>query len=282
MEQRDVDRHRRRPVRLDRRGAAETARLGRAGAGRPAISALLHRREPAGALPGFRRGGGHAAGGRGCGLSVQERRGVHPRRASTATSTSATSSRRGATRLIRCSARRSTSCWPTKREKQGVEIRYETRVDGGRRSAATPRVTRDRCGGARVRRRSAGSCSTRAASAARCRKLLDLETPSTFPVRNAVFTHVADHAPDGAFDRNKIQIVVHPQHRDVWYWLIPFPHGRCSLGCVARKEFFDSYPATPGRAAAQAGERRAVPDARAGERASGTRRCASCPATPRT
>jgi flavin-dependent dehydrogenase len=36
--------------------------------------------------------------------------------------------------------------------------------------------------------------------------------------------------------------VIHPQHRDVWYWLIPFPHGRCSLGCVARREFFDEYP----------------------------------------
>jgi flavin-dependent dehydrogenase len=31
-------------------------------------------------------------------------------------------------------------------------------------------------------------------------------------------------------------------HHDVWFWLIPFAHGRCSLGCVARKEFFDTYP----------------------------------------
>jgi flavin-dependent dehydrogenase len=73
-------------------------------------------------------------------------------------------------------------------------------------------------------------------------RLLNLETPSDFPVRNAVFTHVEDRIPDGAFDRNKIQIVVHPRHHDVWYWLIPFPHGRSSLGCVARREFFDSYP----------------------------------------
>jgi flavin-dependent dehydrogenase len=75
--------------------------------------------------------------------------------------------------------------------------------------------------------------------------LLGLETPSAFPVRNAVFTHVADGAPEGAFDRNKIQVVVHPQHRDVWFWLIPFPNGRCSLGAVARKEFFDRYPVAP-------------------------------------
>jgi flavin-dependent dehydrogenase len=64
-------------------------------------------------------------------------------------------------------------------------------------------------------------------------------------VRNAVFTHVADAIPDGAFDRNKIQVVVHPQYRDVWYWLIPFPHGRCSLGCVASREFFATQPAEP-------------------------------------
>jgi flavin-dependent dehydrogenase len=37
--------------------------------------------------------------------------------------------------------------------------------------------------------------------------------------------------------------VVHPQHYDVWYWLIPFPQGRCSLGCVASAEFFASRPA---------------------------------------
>ena len=64
-------------------------------------------------------------------------------------------------------------------------------------------------------------------------------------MRNAIFTHVADHAAEGSFDRNKIQVVVHPQQRDVWYWLIPFPNGRCSLGVVARKEFFDTYPAVP-------------------------------------
>jgi flavin-dependent dehydrogenase len=74
-------------------------------------------------------------------------------------------------------------------------------------------------------------------------KLLDLETPSQFPMRNALATHVADGAAPDAFDRNKVQIVVHPEHRDVWYWVIPFPDGRCSIGCAARKEFFASYPA---------------------------------------
>jgi flavin-dependent dehydrogenase len=125
-------------------------------------------------------------------------------------------------------------------EKQGVEIRYEVRVaavdnqlprprvraqDGGREYDVEARFVLDASGFGRT-----------------LPKLLQLETPSAFPVRNAVFTHVADHAPEGSFDRNKIQVVIHPRHRDVWYWLIPFPHGRCSLGCVARREFFDAYP----------------------------------------
>ena len=129
--------------------------------------------------------------------------------------------------------------------KQGVEIRYEVRVaavdvtstqsgrprprvraqDAGREYEVEARFVLDASGFGRT-----------------LPKLLQLETPSAFPVRNAVFTHVADHAPAGSFDRNKIQVVIHPRHRDVWYWLIPFPRGRCSLGCVARREFFDAYP----------------------------------------
>ncbi|GJG95372.1 NAD(P)/FAD-dependent oxidoreductase [Cupriavidus pauculus] len=72
-------------------------------------------------------------------------------------------------------------------------------------------------------------------------RLLDLETPSNFPVRAAIFTHVADGIPPGTFDRNKIRVGVHPEHDDVWYWTIPFSNGRCSLGVVAEKAFLDRY-----------------------------------------
>jgi flavin-dependent dehydrogenase len=75
-------------------------------------------------------------------------------------------------------------------------------------------------------------------------KLLDLETPSNFPVRAAVFTHVQDNIPVGTFDRNKIRVGVHPKHVDVWYWLIPFSNGRCSLGVVAEKAFLEQYRGT--------------------------------------
>ena len=74
-------------------------------------------------------------------------------------------------------------------------------------------------------------------------RLLQLESPSNFPVRGAIFCHVRDHIPaDAEFDRNKILITTHPQHIDVWYWTIPFSNGCCSLGVVAEPSFFERYP----------------------------------------
>lgn len=73
-------------------------------------------------------------------------------------------------------------------------------------------------------------------------RLLDLERPSQFPVRQAFFTHVEDRIPvRGGFDRNKIRVAVHPEFQDVWYWLIPFSDGRSSLGVVAEAAFLDRY-----------------------------------------
>ena len=72
-------------------------------------------------------------------------------------------------------------------------------------------------------------------------RLLDLETPSNFPVRGALFTHIEDHISDGNFDRNKILVSVHPEHVDVWFWTIPFSNGRCSQGVVAKAEFLERY-----------------------------------------
>ncbi|WP_432722089.1 NAD(P)/FAD-dependent oxidoreductase [Jeongeupia wiesaeckerbachi] len=72
-------------------------------------------------------------------------------------------------------------------------------------------------------------------------RLLELETPSDFPVRGAIFTHIEDGIPTGSFDRNKILITVHPEHHHVWYWLIPFSNGRCSIGVVAERDFLAQY-----------------------------------------
>jgi flavin-dependent dehydrogenase len=71
-------------------------------------------------------------------------------------------------------------------------------------------------------------------------RLLDLEKPSDFPVRQALFTHLEDRIDDPGYDRNKIRIIVHPELTDVWYWLIPFSNGRCSLGVVGEAGVFNA------------------------------------------
>jgi flavin-dependent dehydrogenase len=70
-------------------------------------------------------------------------------------------------------------------------------------------------------------------------RLLNLEAPTRMPTRAAIFTHVRDGIPVDAHDRNKITVAVHPEHRDVWYWMIPLAGGRSSVGCVAEAAFLD-------------------------------------------
>ncbi len=72
-------------------------------------------------------------------------------------------------------------------------------------------------------------------------RLLDLEKPSSFPVRAARFCHVRDGIVAGAFDRQKIRIGINPTNRDVWSWLIPFPDGTSSLGVVAARDHLARY-----------------------------------------
>lgn len=69
-------------------------------------------------------------------------------------------------------------------------------------------------------------------------RLLNLEKPSNFPMRQSYFCHIEDNIVDESFDRNKILISVHPEHRDIWYWLIPFADGTSSIGVVAKPENF--------------------------------------------
>lgn len=70
-------------------------------------------------------------------------------------------------------------------------------------------------------------------------RLLDLESPSDFPMRQSMFCHLTDNIDHDDYDRNKILVSVHPEHQDVWYWLIPFSDGSCSLGVVAEPAFFE-------------------------------------------
>ena len=129
-------------------------------------------------------------------------------------------------------------------ERQGVEIRYEVeivsvgRTNGHRTLAA-------RAADGEVRTIEADFVLDGSGFGRTLPRLLELETPSAFPARQSIFTHVADRIPGGAFDRKKIRVTVHPQFHDVWYWLIPFAKGRSSLGVVASKEFLSRYPGTP-------------------------------------
>lgn len=75
-------------------------------------------------------------------------------------------------------------------------------------------------------------------------RLLDLKIPSDFPVRGAIFTHIEDHILTSAFDRNKIRIAIHPKYNHIWYWLIPFSNGRCSIGVVGETALLQNYHGT--------------------------------------
>lgn len=115
--------------------------------------------------------------------------------------------------------------------KQGVEVRFghgvtafdnsgdfarlNIETDTGKRYELTAKFVLDASGYGRVLPR-----------------LLNLETPSHLPPRQAHFTHIDDNITNPKFDRNKILITTHPQHRDVWIWLIPFGDNRCSVGVV--------------------------------------------------
>lgn len=72
-------------------------------------------------------------------------------------------------------------------------------------------------------------------------RLLDLDTPSTFPKRKALFTHLrGDQRPEYPED-GRIWVVSHAQHKGVWFWIIPFSDGTTSVGVVAEPEFFDLF-----------------------------------------
>jgi flavin-dependent dehydrogenase len=125
---------------------------------------------------------------------------------------------------------------------RGVEIRYGTGVlavsfadthatvtiegERGERSEVTARFVLDCSGYGRVLPR-----------------LLNLERPSRFPVREALFTHVTgDHRPEGR-EEGKIWACIHPE--GAWLWIIPFSNGKTSVGAVASPEFFAKYPSDP-------------------------------------
>ncbi|WP_415845681.1 NAD(P)/FAD-dependent oxidoreductase [Stutzerimonas zhaodongensis] len=126
-------------------------------------------------------------------------------------------------------------------ELQGVEIRYEEEIIAADFSAARPRL-QVRCQDDREYSVEADFVLDASGYGRVLPRLLELEAPSSFPLRRAVFTHIEDNIDDPHFDREKILITTHPELRDVWYWTIPFSNGRCSLGVVASAERYEDRP----------------------------------------
>lgn len=124
-------------------------------------------------------------------------------------------------------------------ERAGAQIRYRHEVTAIDVEGDKPLVTvKDPDG--RVYQIEAGFLLDASGFGRILPRLLKLETPSNFPVRGAIFTHIEDGITQG-FDRNKILVTIHPQHTDVWFWTIPFAGGRCSLGVVAETSYLDNY-----------------------------------------
>ncbi|MHA6786570.1 NAD(P)/FAD-dependent oxidoreductase [Pseudomonas bijieensis] len=120
---------------------------------------------------------------------------------------------------------------------QGVEIRYGQAIASADFTLAKPQLGVQREDGSEYRVE-ADFVLDASGYGRVLPRLLDLEAPSNFPVRQAVFTHIEDRIDAATFDREKILITTHPSKRDVWFWTIPFSGGRCSVGVVAAAEHF--------------------------------------------
>nr|WP_269137456.1 NAD(P)/FAD-dependent oxidoreductase [Pseudomonas sp. PGPR40] len=123
-------------------------------------------------------------------------------------------------------------------ELQGVDVRYGEAIVSADFSLAKPQLDVLREDGSQYRVE-ADFVLDASGYGRVLPRLLDLEAPSNFPVRQAVFTHVEDCIDSPAFDREKILITTHPTQRDIWFWTIPFSNGRCSVGVVAAAEHFE-------------------------------------------
>lgn len=71
-------------------------------------------------------------------------------------------------------------------------------------------------------------------------RLLNLEVPSRFPTREALFAHVTGDCRPTGREEGKIWACTHPG--GAWIWIIPFSNGRTSVGVVAEPGFFADYP----------------------------------------
>lgn len=129
-------------------------------------------------------------------------------------------------------------------ERAGADIRYQHEITAVDVQSHHPTVSCRRSDGSSETFSSRYILDASGFGRVLCR-LLQLESPSNFPVRASVFTHIQDNISDTDYDRDKILISIHPKHTDVWYWLIPFKDGRSSLGVVATPAYINGYEGNP-------------------------------------
>ncbi|MBM4297091.1 MAG: FAD-dependent oxidoreductase [Deltaproteobacteria bacterium] len=128
-------------------------------------------------------------------------------------------------------------------QRQGADIRFRHEVTAVDLSSARPRVTiKDEQNTSSIIE--AGFILDASGFGRVLPRLLNLDRPSDFPVRGALFTHVEDQLAAKVFDRNKIRINVQPENGALWYWLIPFSDGRCSVGAVGELATLAEFPGT--------------------------------------
>jgi flavin-dependent dehydrogenase len=125
---------------------------------------------------------------------------------------------------------------------RGVEFRYGHSVAAVDFSNAHAEVTLDQPDGTqcKVTARFVLDCSGYGRVLPR---LLNLEEPSKYPVRESLFAHVTGDVRPPDREQGKIWISVHSA--GAWIWIIPFSNGRTSVGVVAESKFFDRFPGDP-------------------------------------
>lgn len=70
-------------------------------------------------------------------------------------------------------------------------------------------------------------------------RLLGWEMENGLALRHVYCTHIDDGIDSPLYDRQKSLVAIHPHLRDVWFWLIPFSHGRASIGVVGEPHHFE-------------------------------------------
>jgi flavin-dependent dehydrogenase len=118
--------------------------------------------------------------------------------------------------------------------RMGAQVRYEVEIVAADFSDGTPRITaKDKDG--KVEEHRPKFVLDASGFGRTLPRLLKLEYPSNQPMRVAYYTQVYDRIPAGAFDRQKIRVTTHPEHRNIWFWLIPFSNGLSSMGVVGEQ-----------------------------------------------